>query len=310
MANRKIIALFIFLFFSPSVTLALPPDLDFKPDSGVRVDQASNPIAKMTKDGAVQLMWNAHGSDGRTTPMNSVSTVGLDFTANARPVAGAAVGPTIRLKDGTWRKFIMRPNTSHMTSESSQDGVKYVPEHGVRYFAHASDKGSTGIFDFYRALNGDVVMLYLGDLHGLNNLRRAVSRDDGWTFVFERGDVLGDAAAGGGSNSYVDHKIIRLSDGRLRLFAMRRGQAIYSFLSLDDGKTFVLEPGTRLKREDFSEFNVLSLHDPSVVRFPDGRYRMYVCARISDGAGSKEVILSATTAAMPVFVDAYDDPSQ
>ena len=65
------------------------------------------------------------------------------------------------------------------------------------------------------------------------------------TFSFEQADVLGDAEFGGGPQSFVDHKVVRLSNGRLRLFTMRQG-VIYSFLSSDDGKTFRQEPDARL----------------------------------------------------------------
>jgi hypothetical protein len=67
-------------------------------------------------------------------------------------------------------------------------------------------------------------------------------------------------------------------------------------LHSSDHKTYTLEPGTRLKWSDFTEFDISSLNDPVVVRLPDGRHRMYVAAMIADGAGGhKWAIVSATS---------------
>ena len=75
---------------------------------------------------------------------------------------------------------------------------------------------------------------------------------------------------------------------------------IYSFLSTDNGDTFALEQGVRLTTSDFASvgIEVWSLNDPWVVRLPDGRYRMYVAALITDATGlngGKSAIISATT---------------
>ncbi len=107
------------------------------------------------------------------------------------------------------------------------------------------------------------MLLYVGDMQGLNNLRRAYSPpgDNGWNFQFDRGNILGDAGAGGGPNSYVDPKSLRLPDGRIRLFVMRQG-ALYSFISEDEGRTFQREEGVRLSPADFREFEVLSCTTP------------------------------------------------
>ncbi len=136
-------------------------------------------------------------------------------------------------------------------------------------------------------------MVYLGDLPGSNNLRRAVSADNGWTFTFDRANVLGDAALGGGSNSFVDPKLIELPDERVRLIVMKQG-SIYSFIADDNLETFTEEPGARLSSSDFIEFSVGALFDPVVVRLPDGRYRMFVTAGFADGQ-EHQALVSATT---------------
>ena len=138
-----------------------------------------------------------------------------------------------------------------------------------------------------------VVLLYIGDLFGLNNVRRAYSIDGGLTFAFVHSNVLGDDASGGGGMSYVDEKTIKLPDGGRRLFAMKGGSAIYSFISSDDD-VFMLEPGTRLTLGDLPDLRPQSVNDPVVVRLADGRYRMYVAARATMPA-TRWVIVSATT---------------
>ena len=70
-------------------------------------------------------------------------------------------------------------------------------------------------------------------MRGINNVRMAYSPpgDNGWTFSYERGDILGDDEAGAGGRTYVDIKSVGLPDGRRRLFAMKGGSQILSFIS-------------------------------------------------------------------------------
>ena len=113
---------------------------------------------------------------------------------------------------------------------------------------------------------------------------------------YERGNVLGDDEAGGGSRTYVDIKSVSLPDGRRRLFAMRGGIQILSFISDTELRSFSLEPGVRLNKSDFTAFEVISLHDPMVIRTSDDRYRMYLHVLITDATGTKRTaIVSATT---------------
>jgi hypothetical protein len=224
-----------------------------------------------------------------------VSQDGLIFSTEQAQEVRLAQGPTLKLPDGTIRRFYHDPQAVHLLSEVSRDGIRFSREPGVRYSPHPTDRGTVGVYDVFLDRSGGVVLLYIGDMYGLNNIRRACSTDGGMTFQFERADILGDAERGGGPQSFVDHKVVRLPDGRLRLFAMRQG-VIYSFLSTDDGRTFRQEAGVRLAPENFKELDVLSLHDPSIIQLPDGRYRMYVCAKtFVDGDGEDEVIVSAAT---------------
>ncbi|NOZ06960.1 MAG: hypothetical protein GXP41_11535 [Chloroflexi bacterium] len=292
-------------------TPATADNLTFIPDPGIRVHIASNPAASVDPEtGTVYLFYE----DRTTMPgkrMVATSSDGLSFS-NGRQTTNADnlhFPYNVRLPDGTWRKYTFDVNTAQLKSQSSTDGMHYKPDPGVRYTAQPDDNGKVGVHDQYVDAAGGVVLLYIGDMQGVNNVRLAYSPpgDNGWTFTFEEGDVLGDAAAGGGGHSYVDPKSILLPDGRRRLFTMRQGTLppqpgvhatgkIFSFIS-QDGKSYDLEPGTRLQAEDFTQFAVWSLNDPVVVQLPDGRYRMYVAALITAGPNEQEwVIVSATTA--------------
>jgi len=180
-------------------------------------------------------------------------------------------------------------NCCGLKSYVSRDGLTFSEEPGLRYAPQASDNGTFGVIDTWADASGGVVLLYVGDLMGVNNVRRAYARD-GLTFVFEDGNPLGDAQAGGGPRSFVDQRSLLLPDGQRRIFVMQAG-TIYSFIT-SDGRTFVREPGARLRPQDYTERAIRSLHDPSVVRLADGRYRMYVGAFDTSG---KEMILSATS---------------
>lgn len=276
----------------PAAGQTSEPDLTFIPDAGVRIEQASNPSAGVDPSGSVYLYY---GNRATRRPEVSISADGLTFPAGSHPTNWANDPRSTRMPDGTWRRYLWDPRAGGLASESSRDGLTFRRDEGVRYRLHESDNGEMGIYDAFSDTSGGVVLLYLGDLHGTNNLRRAYSTDNGSTFTFERGDVLGDGSGGGGPNSFVDTKLILLPDGRRRLVCMRQ-MVIYSFVTADEGRTFTREAGTRLRPSDFTEFDVTGLYDPSVVRLPDGRYRMYVAATIADGTrGGRPVIVSATT---------------
>lgn len=268
----------------------LEASLDFTFDSGFRVIGATNPQPGVDPvTGQVHLYYVDHATNQQRV---AVSTDGLTF-----PAGSSAAGVfrndarNTRLPDGTWRRYQWNFGTSQISSLFSSDGISFTPESGVRYSLHPADKGTLGVYDAFSDRQGGVVFLYLGDLPGLNNVRRAYSRDNGLTFTFDRGNILGDDTAGGGANSFVDEKSIRLPDGRIRLFTMRQN-TIYSFVSNDDGYSFARDPGTRLERANFKEATLTSLNDPVVIRLPDGRFRMYLASLRSDQVW---VVVSATT---------------
>jgi hypothetical protein len=218
----------------------------------------------------------------------------------------------IAMPDGTYRQYLWDMHGQFFYSTSSRDGKHFKRDPGMRYMGHHSgdpceeDNSSIGIYDMFWNRGGELVMLYLGDNNGpYDSVRRAVSRDGGNTFIFDRGNVLGDCYDVKQKQNHVDQKHIILPDGRIRLFTMvgggppqpgaRRCCRIYSWISEDDGETFEQEPGMRLAPEDFRDLDVYSLNDPFVVRLKDGRYRMYVTALIYENGEAREAIVSATT---------------
>ncbi|MDP6956020.1 MAG: hypothetical protein QF599_08580 [Planctomycetota bacterium] len=287
---------------------AIPTDLDFTPDAGLRMADAAN--AGPTYDSGTGVFWlycnvanqprRAFSSDGLTfdTPLPYG-----DHENNPRNVLMPQ--PTPGGQD-LWRRYFMDVATGDFTSAYSHDGIYYSPEGGVRYTLQPEDNGTMGIHSEYITAGGAVVLLYIGDLGGVNNIRRALSWDNGETFTFDQGDILNDAALGGTGMSYVDQMTLLLPDGRRRMFVMQQGPQpphpplrkvgeIYSFISNDE-INYTSEVGPLLVCEDFTEFEVYSLNDPFVIILPDGRYRMYVTAKVEDGAGGYMwAIVSATT---------------
>ncbi|MBI4748123.1 MAG: hypothetical protein HY774_06510 [Acidobacteria bacterium] len=264
-------------------------ELTFVPDAGIRMDYAANALPGVDASGSIYLYYNDQQS---RRELLSISTDGLTFPPGTQPTSSANDPRRTLLPDGTWRKYQFDLQRKEMRSQFSTDGLIFRPEDGVRYLPQPADNNTLGVYDVFSETNGQVTMLYIGDLMGLNNVRQAVSTDNGRTFVFERDNVLGDATAGGGPNSYVDQKSIQLPDGRRRLFVMKKG-VIYSFIRTADTSAFSLEPGTRLSPSDFTDISLISLHDPLVVRLPDGRFRMYVAGAVA--GGDRQVIVSATT---------------
>ncbi len=290
---------------SPCGSLPANPDdpgagLTFVADPGVRVDHAVLPKPFVDDEGRVHLFYQ------RETPpildMYAVSADGLTFPAGREQQSSdLRYHPfRVRMPNGVWRMFSWDPRQLAITSRSSGDGASFGDDGGVRYPLHESDRGWMGIHEEYVDGQGRVVMLYLGDRYGLNNLRRAVSVDQGWTFAFDRGDVLGDAAIArdhGPGHAFVDQKSIALDGAARRLFVMKQGCAIYSFLT-SDGDQYVQEPGWRVSINSWTDLSLRSLHDPVVVRLPDGRFRMYLAASLNAPAGSPlhQVVVSATAA--------------
>ncbi|NOY99321.1 MAG: exo-alpha-sialidase [Chloroflexi bacterium] len=292
-------------------TEALPDELVFIPDPGIRIDMASQPAPIVAADGAIYVFYTARSALPNEPNSDAVarSTDGLTFTElGLDPNSVPVINPfATLLPNGVWRLYDFDMDTGTMTSRSSQDGIHFVPDEGVRYTAPAEHL-PIGVRDFYVNSSGDVILLYVAPI-GIDSpdhhIRRAVSTDGGDTFVFHSDNVLGDRG-GGELHTHLDPKFVELPVGGVRLITMVQGNVpipgqlacckIYSFTSAD-GYTFTQDPGVRLQTSDFTDITVWSLNDPWVILLPDGRFRMYVAALVDDGSKSEPfwAILSATT---------------
>lgn len=253
------------------------------PDPGMRVSKASNPFATVDGNGVTYLGYQDRAG-GNATRFQSASD-GLGFTSpTLLTYANRAVDSRKTLMpDGkTWRLYQYDLVAKVLTSYSSQDGNQFTADAGIRYAPAPADNNSLGVYDSYVASDNSVILIYVGDLMGKNNLRMARSTDNGLTFSFLKGNVLGDDEAGGGGSSFIDNKTLLLADGRRRMVTMRANE-IHSFIS-SDGLSYTREPGVRLKTADFASVGVsiYSLNDPVMVRTKDGKYRVYVAASTSN----------------------------
>jgi hypothetical protein len=274
-------------------------ELTFVPDPGVRVDRAG--LASPSYDEDTGFFYLYYDDEESHRQLVTTSQDGLIFGPGAAPTEWLH-DPRILLmpqpdaeERAIYRRYIRQPDSTFI-SESSPDGRHFTRDEGIRYTPRPQDL-PVGVYDHFADSQGGIVLLYIGDMYGVNNIRRAYSApgDNGWIFRFENGNPLNDADLGGGSNSYVDQKSILLPDGRRRLFVMKQG-SIYSFISRNGGATFTLEPGVRLTPASFGDLKIRSLHDPWPVLLPDGRIRLYLHGFIDDGSSPRNDILSATQA--------------
>lgn len=269
----------------------------FVPDAGMRVPNASNPFATVDSNGITHVGYQDN-SDGGKEKFQS-SSDGLTFsgatlvTFNNRAVDSRR---TLMPDGKTWRLYRFDMAQKVLTSFVSSDGNVFTPESGIRYTPAENDKGSLGVYDAYTAKDGSVILIYLGDLMGKNNLRMARSTDGGLSFTQIQTNVLNDDAEGGGGNTFVDNKTLLLPDGRRRMVCMR-ALTLHSFIS-EDGISYTREMGTKLSAADFASVGLTlhSLHDPVLVQQKDGRYRVYV-------AGSTDTSISQFAIVSGVFAE-------
>lgn len=282
-------------------------DLQFVPDAGYRLAAASNPGVRFTEDGTLQLLYEDRSGQTNGPPQliaeADASSDWLDFESSSAPVSGPDGFRALKLPDGTCRAYGFDSTkglegVTGMTSKSSKDCVTFTPDSGTRYELQSEDKGTMGVYELFVDSTGGIVLLYIGDMYGANNVSRAYSTDNGWTFTFTNDNVFGDENLDE-PGTYVDEKVIALPDGRFRAITMRHGK-VYTFISEDDGKTFTQEPGVVLDPADFTDLELRTFNDPQIIQLPDGRFRIYVTAYPSRASSTSEVplpyIVSATTA--------------
>jgi len=308
-------------------TTGLP--LNFVPDHGIRVDKATNAWASVAEqsDGSQKVyLWfedRWEQAEGPAQEVVIVSADGLSFDRNAafdyeKPRDGVSEDiikndprhkrmPEVENGGPVWREFNATPEG--LRTAVSADGIYFSQESGFAYGYHNEGEGfehdheSIGYNDVHPTPDGRMVFTYIGDMGPgrYNNVRMAISTDNGKSFVWEKANVLDDAQlvdeGGHQACSYVDPKPTVLPDGAIWYFLMTQaceppaptaGRAtgyIHSFYSAD-GVNFTKDEGIRLQPSDFDwdtfGFVVYSLNDPTVVRLVDGRFRMYVTATVCE----------------------------
>jgi len=102
----------------------------------------------------------------------------------------------------------------------------------------------------------------------MEGIRSAVSADGGRTWTEEPGIRVA------GSQH---HAVVRLADGRLRLYHSASGPDGGPILSAvsEDGLEFTAEDGERLAPGDAGAPDAKAMIHPSVIRLPDGSFRMF-----------------------------------
>ncbi|MBU0675528.1 MAG: hypothetical protein KJ950_12875 [Proteobacteria bacterium] len=283
------------------------PTVSFTIDSGYRINLASNPRIMDYAGGVLSLGYEYRATELADTPSErgyiAFSSDGLSFAGNRQFLAGESKGKGVLLPDMTYRRYSEDQATGTLVSESSTDGVTYVPDAGARYDLSLHDHGNMGVRTFFVDQDGGVVLLYNNNLQINGNevifVKRAYSQpgDNGLNFVLTNEDVIGLAYDDGLPQSFADPNAIVLADGRVRLIVMQQDRdtpmpplgrtgTLYSFIS-DDGETFMYE--TRLFAwRDFTEFEVRSLNDPKIICFEDNTCRIYVAAMVPTESGEED----------------------
>ncbi len=230
------------------------------------------------------------------------STDGFDFTVDSgkRVAKGGATDPDkdsaanpvlIQLGENSFVLFYegTSGNTRVVLSATSTDGLDFTKQSGIRYSGTDADGGIVSAFDIIRESDTLLRMYYVGDWYGKNNVRTAVSHDNGNTWTFEQGNICGDDDAGGGPNSFVDPDIVKLPGGGYKLYVKKGADKIYSFSSTD-GVNFTQDAGVRLQASQFAGLGVTALLDPDTLVFADNSMRMFC------GAGTVGIVSALATA--------------
>ncbi|MBI4447126.1 MAG: hypothetical protein HY645_14625 [Acidobacteria bacterium] len=118
--------------------------LTFIVDPGIRVDNAVLPKPyRDPKTGTFYLYYQ----DESTKPSRELvasSSDGLVFGAGITPPNRANDPTRLLLPNGVWRRYLYDPQSSQLKSASSNDGLQFTNDLGVRYQPQAIDKGSMG----------------------------------------------------------------------------------------------------------------------------------------------------------------------
>jgi len=206
----------------------------------------------------------AMSSDGVNWQEKEVSISGI-------PEGMGAVDPDIvLLPDGTYRMYYyenpmgegdpaMIPGPHSIYVATSEDGINFRREREVYAREWITDPDVIQMDDIWRMFVSEG-----------GRTTSAVSRDDGWSFTFEHeletidGGVTCTIAVPGGYRMYYHSPEIP--------------PRIYSAFSVD-GVSWVKDPGVRVKAGEPGSPDENGAESATVIRMPDGSYRMYYVSR-------------------------------
>ena len=301
--KKVIFVLFIFSFYSVSF-FAQPTSLVFTPDSGERVSNAMISGVFVSAEGKVFLYANNGPSKSLYVAEDGLNFVLADINKFPQLLS-------LRIDNGDYIKFNVEINArgeAFLTRSVSHDGFTFTKESNILWNFPANDAiTTTDVYStVFKGANGGIFFIYLAGT--IDNARCIYSPKNapGMMFGGYRSNIFKDSTFGGGNNSYWDPHGILLPNGNLRVLTMNqhgvtpspasRTGTVYSFTSTDNGRSWVKDPGYCLRYDDFTEFDVHSLNDPKLVRFPDGTFRIYVSALIYDASGSSYYSIVSATA--------------
>jgi len=193
------------------------------------------------------------GSTSLTTTTTTTAGQPIDepfeWVNDITPGADAGTPPGGTSNDGPWNHRVM--------SATSSDGLSWVKDN-VKIADQASVPDA--ILD-----NEGNMRVYYVDWYNGHVISVALSHD-GTNWIYRKITIQGEVAGSQSGISPVDPDIVRLEDGRYRLYYMYNA-AIYSAIS-NYGINFVKESGVRYQQEGM-------IYDPDVIKMGDV-WRMFV----------------------------------
>ena len=275
--------------------------LSFTVDSGVRIEQASNPRIMNHSDGVLTLGYESQVTELQNFPSArgyvATSTDGLTFIGNRQFKPGENQGKGVYLEsEKVWRRYDTNPELTAIISSTSTDGGKtYTLDEGTRFVLSASkDEAWIGVWSEWVDEDGGVVILFNNNVMDDGKEFVYVSRlyaEDGYNFKMTDQDVIDLPDQKPYLGGFRDPNTILLADGRIRMVAMVQNSRvvppaakmghIYTLISVDNGRNFEVEDEA-ISYTDFTEFEVWSLNDPKIVMWEDGRFQIFVAAMVAD----------------------------
>ena len=165
--------------------------------------------------------------------------------------------------------------STRILSATSTDGVRWIPEAGVRL---SPPQGGAGEFRVVSSevapvsdSDGQLRMYYeccRGSQSQPSSIRSAISEDGGLAWTPEPGARLEASGC-----YYCAPRIILLEDGRCRLYCYEGDKGIVSALSEDGGLTFRQESGLRVAQD--GPYDGCSAFAPEILHIEGAGYRMY-----------------------------------